>query len=213
MSARIIEYFGLPGSGKTTALMCYREQPDAYYSNGRRIGAEGESFSKWKFLLRGCLSLSFLKRLPAFFRLVFRYGLYKKNVFCYMKEALRLLCCEIALDREKPDITVVSDMGFIQLAVSVMKRKRVDPERFAEDYVRFFLLPELYCRFEYLDVPPEECCRRIYRRGKRLSIMTGSESETLDRLVGEKALFAFWAERLEALSAGQNHISFTRHCD
>lgn len=185
----VCEYFGLPGSGKTTLMMATKTDKDApaYYVNGallredaRRVPAARKVFNA---LLGHPVSLYFRTR-----RFVKKYrlgGAVKPFI-----RSTRVLCLNMAgWERAGKSAVVVNDNGFAQILVSILKRIGTqDVETFVRDYLdSFFRCPFGY-RFIYVEAPVEECFKRIVQRGKALSI-TRQGTDTLNELRREKALF------------------------
>lgn len=194
-----MEFFGLPGCGKTSLLYetagLYGDRIDCYYPNLAKIEkTQGNIVKPSAFVLKKGKLLGIavrMKNIKTLFNLL-SLGLKSKN---YSRVVLKLfltmylyfLNVESTMSRIDRGL-VLSDNGFVQIMISILKRSRNS----SLSYLDFFRILNRYnvtFNFIYLEISPELSRARIYDRGKALSVMQHGEEAALEQLASEFELF------------------------
>jgi hypothetical protein len=205
-----IEYFGLPGSGKTTLLYNRTEKNSVYFPNGDSIDFHEHHSKILKLYL--CLSGLFTKKgFLISYRIVkciVKHKLIKKQQLDLLIGAYQLYLYMCAQVKRYDNRTFVTDMGFIQIGVSIIKRtQEINVEEFISNYTNIFFSNDYYSQFIYINTNIEKCYKRIISRGKQLSIMNGSYEQIINSLKNEKVYFDIWSKNIRKLSNNNKNIN------
>lgn len=190
-----IEFFGLPGCGKTTTLQetaafLEKEHRECYYPNMERIVQKNQGKAKktgcwnvicYQFRILG-ISIKYIlkcsnKTWPIWktFLLIYRYLMHQARNY-------KSLTGEI----------IMSDNGLIQHIVTIQKRLYK-----SSDIMYAFLKEVLELSrpyndnriYVYIRTKPETACERIFQRTKKISIMEQGKEDALKKLNDEKEFF------------------------
>jgi hypothetical protein len=186
MGCFYFEFYGLPGSGKTTALQSASETvaDQSFYINGKSIHSDSDIRLNNNIVEALRCSMRSVK-------LIVKYGLYDEEILRKVKAALVLHArmSSWALIQGR-NIKIYNDNGYIQILVSILKRKNtLVTDNFICDYFDTFINMKFPCRFIFLRTDVITCLGRIYARGKKLSIMSTDQAKTEQSLYYELDIF------------------------
>lgn len=200
----LIEFFGLPGSGKTTILKSAAARlinhgDKCFYPNLQELILRDEDLvtdSNCKIalykLIPCALSVRNQIRVFSLVKLFWECKTskqYKRDMFNFFKISYLYMLYIDFIRMKRFQGIIMSDNGLAQISVSVQKRTQFIPDRFYERYFNIMFNEKVVTIFIYLNISPELCCQRIYSRNKQISIMKNGFEGTMDCLVSENNLF------------------------
>lgn len=203
---RYIEYFGLPGSGKTTKLKSYKEiEGYSYYINGKPISDKCDDIPLLKKRILPWIIVDCLKTIV----FCLKHRIINKSVLRFVLAAQNLRVNLHVF--QNIDILIVNDNGYMQLLVSIIKRMpQIDNERFVKDYIGRFLDSRQKMSVVYLCTDYIECLDRIYKRGKYLSIIEDDSEKTKENLLKEVQLFELCYATIDSWCVSRSNWNLSR---
>lgn len=199
MSITFMEFFGLPGCGKTSVLYetanIYGEGRGCYYPNMLKIRKKNgemvvDSAYKHKNseIFRTALRMRSIKTLFNIFSLYLKSKTRTREVFRFYFTLYLYFLNLVSTTNKLERGLVLSDNGFVQIMISILKRSRGSKLTY-EDFFRILDGYDFAFNFVYLELTPALSRARIYHRGKELSIMQDGEEAALEQLAFESELF------------------------